>query len=254
LRLTSPPSLAGQGWPAVAADRREELEAVGLALIGDLRANQVFLDPCFVRVEGRLTVVFKGRNNVIHLGAPQNIQGHVLFEGDNSVAELAGGGGLLRLGTTIYDGGRLAIGRDCTFFGVVAWVHGGARLTIGDDCLFSEPVHLRTSDHHSIIDLSTLEPVNFPADVQIGAHVWLGPDVTVNKGVLIGDGSIIGARTLVTRPIGDRELWVGNPARLIRKDVSWVGSLPALREHIDELVTKFDFALRPSPQQQLRDR
>jgi acetyltransferase-like isoleucine patch superfamily enzyme len=244
MRLTSPPLLAPQGWLPVLAEQREEYETAGLIIVGDFSTNQVFLHPNFIQVEGRLTIVFEGRSNAIYLGARQIIEGHVRFEGNNSVAELAGGHGLLRFGTTIYESGHLAIGRDCTFFGVIAWVHGGARLTIGENCLFSEPVHLRTSDHHSIIDLSTMEPVNFPADLQIGAHVWIGPDVTINKGVSIGDGSIIGARSLVNRPIADRELWVGNPARRVRENVSWVGSLPALREHIDELITKFDLASR----------
>lgn len=245
MRLTSSPLLAERNWPAVAAERRAELDAAGLVLVGDLSTNRVFLDPSFVAVEGRLTIAFDGHDNEIYLGAQQNIQGYVRFEGGNSVAELAGGYGLLRFGTTIYEGGRLTIGRDCTFFGVVAWVHGGARLTIGENCLFSEPVHIRTSDHHSIIDLSTMEAINFPEDVHIGAHVWIGPDVTINKGVSIGDGSIIGARALVTHNIADRELWVGNPARRIRENVSWVGSLPALREHVDELIERFALGSRP---------
>ncbi len=244
MRLTPPRSLASQDWPALTNERRAALKDSGLEIVGELSVNKVFLEPGFSGVEGGMTIIFEGRSNAVYLGRRQRFHGPIKFDGDDSVVELAGGDGLVRLGATIYSAGRLAVGPDCVFFGVVAWVHGGARLTVGENCLFSEPVHFRTSDHHSIIDLKTMQPVNFPADIQIGAHVWIGPGVTVNKGVSIGDGSIVGAGSLVTKPIPDRELWVGVPARRLRQNVSWVGSLPAIREHIDDLVQRFDLTAR----------
>jgi acetyltransferase-like isoleucine patch superfamily enzyme len=117
-------------------------------------------------------------------------------------------------------------------------MHGEKRVTIGDDCLFSEEIMIHTSDHHSIIDLSSMQQVNFPAEVIIADHVWIGSNVTILAGVTIGLGSIIGSGSVVTKPVGAKELWGGVPARMLRENVSWVNSHPAIPEQIDALARK----------------
>lgn len=54
----------------------------------------------------------------------------------------------------------------------------------------------------------------------IGNDVWLGSRVTVLAGRKIGNGAIIGAGSVVTKDVGDYEIWAGNPAKLIRKRFS----------------------------------
>ena len=39
----------------------------------------------------------------------------------------------------------------------------------------------------------------------------------IKAGVKIGDGAVIGMGSIVTHDVGAYEIWVGNPARLIRK-------------------------------------
>jgi serine acetyltransferase len=41
--------------------------------------------------------------------------------------------------------------------------------------------------------------------------------VLIKGGIKIGNGSVIGMGSVVTKDIGDYEIWAGNPARLIRK-------------------------------------
>jgi len=65
-----------------------------------------------------------------------------------------------------------------------------------------------------------------PADIEIGRHVWIGPSCVIGKGVKIGDGSIVATNSVVNHSIGPAELWGGVPAREIRRQVSWVRSLP----------------------------
>ena len=51
----------------------------------------------------------------------------------------------------------------------------------------------------------------------IGHDVWIGSRCLVKAGVTIGVGSVIGMGSVVTKNVPPYEIWVGNPARLIRK-------------------------------------
>jgi len=48
-----------------------------------------------------------------------------------------------------------------------------------------------------------------------GASV--GANATILPGLTIGKGAMIGAGSVVTKDVPDDELWVGNPARFLRK-------------------------------------
>ncbi len=54
----------------------------------------------------------------------------------------------------------------------------------------------------------------------IGHDTWLGTRVIVMPGVKIGIGAVIGAGAVVTKDIGDYEVAVGVPARVIKKRFS----------------------------------
>lgn len=47
----------------------------------------------------------------------------------------------------------------------------------------------------------------------------IGAGVTILPGLTIGAGSMIGAGSVVTKDVPEGELWVGNPARCISKNV-----------------------------------
>ncbi len=58
---------------------------------------------------------------------------------------------------------------------------------------------------------------NYPEDflktkIQLGASI--GANTTILGGISIGRFSMIGAGSVVTKNIGDQELWYGNPAKL----------------------------------------
>ena len=52
-------------------------------------------------------------------------------------------------------------------------------------------------------------------------HVWIGIRVTVLYNTLSGDGSIIGAESLVKSKIPNNCIAAGNPAKVIKKNVTW---------------------------------
>ena len=67
----------------------------------------------------------------------------------------------------------------------------------------------------------TPETTIVDAPVTIGDRVWIGCRATVLKGVTIGDGAVVAACSVVTRDVPPRALVAGNPARVVREDVTW---------------------------------
>lgn len=57
--------------------------------------------------------------------------------------------------------------------------------------------------------------------ISIGDNVWIGFKVTILKGVKIGSGSIIGANSCVTSDVPSNSIVAGNPARIIKENISW---------------------------------
>ena len=112
------------------------------------------------------------------------------------------------------------------------------RLIIGKFCSIACGARfLFNSANHSMTSLATYPfPIFFEewgldvshiteawdnkGDIVIGNDVWIGTHVCIKSGVTISDGAIIGMGAVVTKNVGPYEIWVGNPARLIRKRFS----------------------------------
>jgi UDP-3-O-[3-hydroxymyristoyl] glucosamine N-acyltransferase len=60
--------------------------------------------------------------------------------------------------------------------------------------------------------------VNISGSTIIGNYVWIGPNSTLKGHQIIGDNVIIGAGAVVLGDIPSNEVWVGNPARFLRKN------------------------------------
>ena len=209
--------------------------ALGIKVNGSRIGNSVTLHPQFSKVNGLLTINFSGTGNSVYIDKDCSIMGTVGSPGDGGSVEIFGGQNVLNIDALIYANSSLSWRFGSNSFGVRIWVHGERHVKVGEHCLFSENIEIRTSDHHSIVDLKTRLQINHPADVVIGRHVWVSAGVTISKGVTIGTGSIIGARSHVISNVPAMQLWAGVPARLIRESVSWVGSHPAMKQHVDML-------------------
>ena len=169
-----------------------------------------------------------GHYNMLVIDRESGLHGKIHITDDHNVAVFLGEQGYLAIDVRMYGGDTFVWGRRAVSWGMRVWVQGGTVCTVGEGCLFSENTTIRTTDHHTIFDVDTLQPVNAPQDVAIGRYVWVGQDCALSKGVTIGDGSIIGARSFVNHSVGKAELWAGSPARKLRERVSWVGSHPGI--------------------------
>lgn len=52
--------------------------------------------------------------------------------------------------------------------------------------------------------------------ITVGDGAWIGANCTILPGVTIGRGAVVAAGSVVTKSIGDNEMYAGVPAKLIR--------------------------------------
>jgi maltose O-acetyltransferase len=101
--------------------------------------------------------------------------------------------------TTIYATFGVKIGKNCL---------------ISSNCGISSYNHIQDSLNRRA---NESEDFRFSKPVSIGDNVWIGMNSCILPGVSIGDNSIVGSGSVVTKNIPSNEIWVGNPARFIKK-------------------------------------
>lgn len=172
------------------------------------------------RGSGRLSLT--GNNNIISI-APNALALGIYFQlSGGAVVEIGERLNAAQLFVYATRGARLKIGHDVGCNGMVRLLmHEPGNLTIGDGCLFASDIDVTISDMHSIVDLATRERINPAQDIIIENRVWIGQRSIILKGAHIGEGSIIGAQSTVCGTIPAHCAAAGNPARVIRADVTW---------------------------------
>lgn len=94
-------------------------------------------------------------------------------------------------------------------------------IVFGNDCLISWDCLFMDSDFHKIFD-NQGKWINKPAQINVGNRVWIGCRNIILKGSTIPNHSIIGANSVVNKQLKDpASIYVGNPVKLIKKDVRW---------------------------------
>lgn len=115
-------------------------------------------------------------------------------------------------------GARLEIGPRTGLSGVS--IYCSKSVTIGAFVNCGGNVSIWDTDFHPLETLSRRRhdrDAIRSAPVQIGDDAFIGAHALVLKGVTVGAESVIAAGSVVTKPIPQREIWGGNPARLIRR-------------------------------------
>ena len=85
-------------------------------------------------------------------------------------------------------------------------------ITIGDNVQIAANVQL-ISNNHDPYDRQILTCK--PVVIKDGA--WIGAGASIMPGVTIGKHAIVGAASVVTHDVGDCEVAVGSPAKVIKK-------------------------------------
>lgn len=96
----------------------------------------------------------------------------------------------------------------------------GHKINIGDNVTFGRNLKIYDSDFHCIKN-DKGEIINPSKPVVIGDNVWIGESVIILKGVTIGKGAVIAAGSVVTKDVPENAIAAGNPAKVIRGNISW---------------------------------
>jgi acetyltransferase-like isoleucine patch superfamily enzyme len=96
-------------------------------------------------------------------------------------------------------------------------VHG---MTVGDGCAISWGCQFLDDDFHDL-DYEDRVEVEDPR-IRIGSHVWIGSRVSVLKGAVIPSGCVVASNSVVNKVFTEENcLLAGNPAKVVRREVSW---------------------------------
>ena len=146
---------------------------------------------------------------------------HILLRGKNNCLTVDENTRLRNMTIEIIgDNCSVKIGKNC-MIGDNSYlsVKEGTHLTIGDDCGLSRNIKIMTSDGHPIFKDG--KRINEAKDIVLGSNIWIADNVTILKGATIGNGSVVGINSTVTKDILTNSISVGNPAKVIEKNIEW---------------------------------
>ncbi len=138
-------------------------------------------------------------NCEISLGDKVNVHRHVKLSAYGNAGKKA----VLKIGNGVAVGDRTEI-------------HAGDSVTIGDGTLIGWDCCIMDRDYHKLESETEVT-----APVVIGNNVWIGCNTIILKGIKIGDGAVVAAGSVVTKDVPAGALVGGNPARVIKENVSW---------------------------------
>ncbi len=112
-------------------------------------------------------------------------------------------------------GGNIEIGNN-SYIGDRTEIHAGKSVKIGNNVNIAWDCNILDRDYHAFESESeVIKPVT------ISDNVWIGVRCIVLKGVTIGEGAVVAAGSVVTRDVPARCLVAGNPAKVIKENVTW---------------------------------
>lgn len=171
-------------------------------------------------------------NAVVHIN---DQQGRLQIYFGSAGTIIIGTLGQATIDARVGHNGTLVIGDKTTINGA-RFIAVNNNILIGRDGLWSDEILVQGFDQHGIIDLKDRKFINTERrDVVLGDHVWVGRRAILMPSTTIGCGSIVGAGSVVTRSAPAFTAVAGNPARVVRTEVSW--SRPWT--HLDDLTQQF---------------
>lgn len=162
-------------------------------------------------------------NAFIYVGdIDRQVKARVVFGSSGSV--LLGALGILgaaNIDARVGHNGVLLVG-DKTTINSARFIAVNNNILIGRDGLWSDEILAQGFDQHGIVDIETRQITNQERrDIVTERHVWIGRRTILMPSVTIGEGSIVGTGAIVTKSIPSFSAAAGNPARILRENVSW---------------------------------
>lgn len=148
----------------------------------------------------------------LNYGRIMTAPGYEIHVGDNVCLEK---GVRLSMG----PGAKIFIG-DNTYLADYAHVLSVDEVRIGKDCAISWHVLFMDTSSHPIA-FGNDAAVTRISPITVEDHVWIGCRAVILKGVTIGEGAVVANNAVVTHDVPPRTMVGGNPARVIKEEVSW---------------------------------
>lgn len=134
-------------------------------------------------------------------------------------------------GLTVGYGCKIAAVQDSTVIfgenvtlGDYVQIQSSNKIIIGNNVLFASRIFVGDSNHGFYSGDKQSAPDVPPNDrelnkgtISIGDNVWIGNGVSIIGNLKIGDGVIVGANSVVNKDLEPYSIYVGNPARLIKR-------------------------------------
>ena len=165
------------------------------------KSNRIVVDDKTSLKIVNTKIYIRGQNNTLYIKNNVNIR--------NSFIEIVGDN------CSITIGENCIVGYDC----YLSAKETDIELKIGDNCMLSRNAKLMTSDGHPIFHKN--EVVNKAKNITVNENVWIADNVTILKGVEIGSNSVVGIDSVLTKSIPSHSVAAGNPAKVIKNDISW---------------------------------
>jgi acetyltransferase-like isoleucine patch superfamily enzyme len=163
-----------------------------------------------------------GNDNKLFLSSPLDVlKSSVLninISGDNNHIDI-GSVFFNRLDCEFKDGIVFFIGDQTSINYLTVTSNEPSSIRIGSNCLFAFNISIYGTDFHKI--LKNGKRINHPKPIIIEDKVWCCNDVKILNGTIIKNGSIIGAGAVVKGCIEAKSIAVGNPARIVNRDIEW---------------------------------
>lgn len=105
-------------------------------------------------------------------------------------------------------------------YGMLCNVGYGSSLKVGERTRFNRDTTIIAGNSHPIFDVTKPDEKYVCNDhIVLGADIWSGRGASFYSGAEVGDGCVIGVYTMVKRKYPNNCMLMGNPARVIRRDI-----------------------------------
>lgn len=118
----------------------------------------------------------------------------------------------VRNSANIWFPANLIIG-DNSLIGPGAIIYNMDLVTIGSGCIISQRATLCAGTHD--VDSDKFPLITKP--ISLEDNCWVASEAFVGPGVIMGSGSVLGAAAVTFRELEPSGIYVGNPAKLVRK-------------------------------------
>lgn len=174
--------------------------------------NYFYREPAF---RARCTSV--GKN--LHMWLMPDVTGHVqIYIGDN--VNLFGH--LAIASGRIFENPKLII-KDGADLGHNVTISVNKEVVIEEEVNIASYVRILDSDAHPRDPEQRIAGLPPPPDevkpVRICRYAWIGQGSYIMKGVTVGEGAVVGANSVVVTDVPPYSVVMGNPARVVVKDV-----------------------------------